>query len=93
MRMKNKTSGLRLSSVGEREAIRMVAGIIGTKYIGDDCAVLRVPPGHELLVTTDLTIEQVHFRREKRKTTSNAASPPPRMAVVQSRFLIDFQDP
>jgi len=32
--------------------------------IGDDCAVLRIPPGHELLVTTDFTIENVHFRRE-----------------------------
>jgi thiamine-monophosphate kinase len=32
--------------------------------IGDDCAVLRIPPGHELLVTTDFTIEKVHFRRE-----------------------------
>ena len=32
--------------------------------IGDDCAVLRVPAGHELLVTTDFTLENVHFRRE-----------------------------
>jgi thiamine-monophosphate kinase len=32
--------------------------------IGDDCAVLRVPSGNELLVTTDFTLEKVHFRRD-----------------------------
>jgi thiamine-monophosphate kinase len=31
--------------------------------IGDDCAVLRVPAGHQLLVTTDFSLENVHFRR------------------------------
>lgn len=31
--------------------------------IGDDCAVLRPQPGFEQLVTTDLSIEDVHFRR------------------------------
>jgi thiamine-monophosphate kinase len=30
--------------------------------IGDDCALLRPRPGHELAVTTDLTIAGTHFR-------------------------------
>lgn len=32
--------------------------------IGDDCAVLRLPAGHEALVTTDFSLEGIHFRRE-----------------------------
>jgi thiamine-monophosphate kinase len=32
--------------------------------IGDDCAVLRPPRGHEILVTTDFSLEDVHFRRQ-----------------------------
>ncbi len=32
--------------------------------IGDDCAILKLALGHQLLVTTDLCIENVHFRRE-----------------------------
>ena len=31
--------------------------------IGDDCAVVRLPKGHEALVTTDFSLEDVHFRR------------------------------
>lgn len=32
--------------------------------IGDDCAVLQLPPGQQTLVTTDFSLEGVHFRRE-----------------------------
>jgi len=32
--------------------------------IGDDSAVLAIPEGHQALVTTDFSLEGVHFRRE-----------------------------
>jgi thiamine-monophosphate kinase len=32
--------------------------------IGDDAAVLRLPAGHQALVTTDFSLEGIHFRRE-----------------------------
>ncbi len=41
-----------------RPGKKIVAGI------GDDCAVLRIPAGHEALVTTDFSLEGMHFRRE-----------------------------
>src|SRR5579872_3482887 len=34
------------------------------KGIGDDCAVLRLLQGGEALVTTDFTLERIHFRRD-----------------------------
>ncbi|HEX6802892.1 MAG TPA: thiamine-phosphate kinase [Terriglobales bacterium] len=36
---------------------RVVAGM------GDDCAILRIPADHDTLVTTDFSLEGVHFRR------------------------------
>ena len=31
--------------------------------IGDDCAILQPKAGYEICVTTDFTLEGVHFRR------------------------------
>ena len=46
-----------------REAERSGPTLDGGIGIGDDCAVLRIPRGHEALVTTDFSLENVHFRR------------------------------
>jgi thiamine-monophosphate kinase len=35
--------------------------------IGDDCAILKPPPHHDLLVTTDFSLEGRHFRRPSGK--------------------------
>jgi thiamine-monophosphate kinase len=66
----------RPKAVGERELIaairrradqlpagRRKSGIL-TLGIGDDCAVLRPRRGKEMVVTTDLSLENVHFRRD-----------------------------
>lgn len=45
-----------------RKSARAGPGV--TAGIGDDCAILRIPPGHETLVTTDFNLEGVHFCRE-----------------------------
>jgi thiamine-monophosphate kinase len=69
----------RLDAIGERELIavirkraeRLQASMQGRRKsgilnlgIGDDCAVLRPRRREELVVTTDLSLENVHFRRD-----------------------------
>ena len=50
----------------EFDLIRRLVRIWGERSsgIGDDAAVLHVPPGMQLVATTDAAVDRVHFRRE-----------------------------
>jgi thiamine-monophosphate kinase len=45
------------------EAGRRGAFLDVTSGIGDDCAMLRITPGCEVLITTDFSLENIHFKR------------------------------
>ena len=59
------TSHLPLGPGAEFDAVRALLAAWGPRArgIGDDGAVLDVPPGDRLVVSTDATVEDVHFRR------------------------------
>ena len=55
----------RLGPGGEFDIVREMQRRWGTlaRGLGDDAAILDVPAGHRLVVSTDASVEDVHFRR------------------------------
>lgn len=55
-----------LAGGSEFDLVRELLAVWGdaASGIGDDAAVLDIPAGHRLVVSTDTSVEDVHFRRE-----------------------------
>ncbi|GAA5523140.1 thiamine-phosphate kinase [Aliifodinibius salicampi] len=63
--MADSPSSQKISDLSEEEIIRLFSGSSiprGAMGIGDDCAASEGPGGLERLISTDLLVEDVHFR-------------------------------
>jgi len=62
----NPSTHLSLGDGDEFDAIRAMLRVWGARAtgIGDDASLVSVPVGEELVVSTDASVEGVHFRRE-----------------------------
>ena len=58
------TGELSLIEVIRSRAIKLPRSAALLRGIGDDCALLRPSPGEDIAVTTDFSLENVHFRRD-----------------------------
>lgn len=62
-----RTNSMKLGALGEFGLIDSIRAQVGAapdvhRGIGDDAAELEIPAGHHLLTSTDLLLEEVHFR-------------------------------
>jgi thiamine-monophosphate kinase len=65
----SKRSGSRNIELGPGKEFDLVRTLLGewgksAEQIGDDAAVLQVPKGEQIVVTTDTSLDGVHFRRD-----------------------------
>jgi thiamine-monophosphate kinase len=60
--------------LSEKTLIRHIRTLAGTAQnivgIGDDCACISIPPRHQALITTDFSLEDVHFCKALHPATS-----------------------
>ena len=96
------TSHLPLGPGAEFDAIRAMLREWGPHAtgVGDDAALLTVPPGEQLVVSTDASVEGVHFRREwmsaaeiGERAASAALSDLAAMAAMPLGMLLAFAVP
>jgi thiamine-monophosphate kinase len=52
---------LNVSDIGEQDLLRRLHRFCPPSMVGDDAALLTVPPQHQLVVTTDVLVDGVHF--------------------------------
>ncbi|MDQ6871448.1 MAG: thiamine-phosphate kinase [Gemmatimonadota bacterium] len=65
----DRTSDTRNIDLGPGKEFDLVRTLLSewgksAQHIGDDAAIVDVPPGEKLVITTDTSLDGVHFRRE-----------------------------
>jgi thiamine-monophosphate kinase len=55
------TESLTVGQIGELGLLQRLFRYCPIDLVGDDAAVLALPPGHQLVVTTDMLVDGVHF--------------------------------
>ena len=55
------SSSLKIADIGELGLLKKLQPFCPREVIGDDAAILDLPPGQSLVVTTDVLVDGVHF--------------------------------